>query len=379
MKLAYGLVALLVIAVLAIVVFAGLLMQASAENDALKAELAASKNNLSSTQKELDASKAEVERKDGELLLKQAEISNLSLALQNKTDEMERLEANLNQSEEELEEARNQLNESKEEIRQVETEAAQMQEEINESIQWFRDNSALPSTLKSDRFINKVEKGCVEEGTLRLACVSLLMEEELGFTYKSDPSGDRLYSIEEIIARKGGDCEDYSLFFKAALNRLRQEDLQLEGWTEGAGKYTIYEETERYWYFDDAEGIWLGSVKDSNPYAVCYFFETGDVSLGHCVIMLTNKTIDSPEDISTENLKGSPLFEPQDGRFLGRVGGKFSACSDGEDGCEGEINSLAFLISDDDLYEFSSGEWHYYSGYRDRIGEIMDKLKGMEG
>jgi hypothetical protein len=256
-----------------------------------------------------------------------------------------------------------------------------MEEQINESIQWFSDNAALPSRLKTDRFIHSMEKSCEGGGTLNLACVSYLMEEDLDFSYKNDPTGDRLYSIDEIISRKGGDCEDYALFFKATLNRLREDDLEIEAWTPGVGDYVVYEdaETGRYWYYKGAKGVEIGNTKESNPYAVCYFYDTsGEASIGHCVIMLTDQTIDSPDDISTGKLMDSTLFEPQDGHYLGKIGKEFSACSDGEAGCEDEDYSLVFVITDSDLFQFSDGKWNYYQGYKDRINVILEELGEIE-
>lgn len=375
--------ALALIAILAITtaVFLALFLQSTDENRNLKAELAGVEANLSSAQNELSMTEAELRAKNGDVERQQDEIESLTLALGIRTIEVESLSGRLNDSEAELEETKNALSEAAEDIARIREEAVAIDGQINESIQWFRDNSALPATLKTDRLMNKVERSCENDDTLNLACVSYLMEEELGFTYKDDPAGDRLYSIEEIIARKGGDCEDYSLFFKALLNRMKQEDLEIEAWTGGMGEYVIYQDPSsgRYWYFENTRGVEVGNTRESNPYAVCYFYDTGgEMRIGHCVIMLTNRTIMTPDDITNTNLAGSALFEPQDGHYMGQIGEGFSVCEEGDANCDFEDDALAFIITDSDLYQFSEGKWNYYEGRRVEISGLLSRLGQIE-
>lgn len=379
----HNLPAYFMIAVLAIatsIVFV-LYLQSSQDNGALKAELSAARGSLLDSQKQHNLTLADLDAKNRDVQRQQDEIANLTSALRNSTGRIRDLNERLNESEEELEDARNTLSEAEEEIGKIRADALEMDEQINESIQWFKDNSMLPSTLKADRFISKVEKGCENDGVLNLACVSYLMEDELGFSYKNDPAGDRLYSIEEIISRKGGDCEDYSLFFKALLNELKGEHLEIEAWTGGIGKYVVYEDSGsgRYWYFENARGTAIGNTETSGPYAVCYFQGfSDDTRIGHCVIMLSGKTIGSPEDISDASLMGAPLFEPQDGRYLGKIGSEFFACSNGDMFCDTEENRLTFVITGDDLFQFSEGEWSYYHGRRNEIGNLLESLSDIE-
>jgi Skp family chaperone for outer membrane proteins len=371
------LVALIAIFAITTAVFLALFLQSSAENRNLKTELAGVEANLSSAQNELSMTEAELRAKNRDAERQQDEIENLTLALGNRTIEVEGLSEQLNESEAELEETKNTLSEATEDIARIREEAVAIDGQINESIQWFRNNSALPSTLKADRFMNKVEKSCENDGVLKLACITYLMENELGFSYKDDPTGDRLYSIDEIIARKGGDCEDYSLFFKALLNRMKQEDLEIEAWTGGMGEYVIYQDPSsgRYWYFENTRGVGVGNTRDSNPYAVCYFYDTGgEMRIGHCVIMLTDRTIETPEDITNANLAGSALFEPQDGHYMGKVGNEFSVCEGGDASCDFEDDALAFIITDSDLYQFNDGKWNYYEGRRVEISGLLSRL-----
>ncbi|MFH0737159.1 MAG: hypothetical protein V1827_00580 [Candidatus Micrarchaeota archaeon] len=358
-----------------------LFMQSSAENNRLGAELAGTKNDLATVQDNLAAARSTIDERNREISLQQNKIENLTLDLSEKNSEMISLRSKLNETESELEEAQNTLEEAETEITGIREEALAMDEKISQSIAWFTDNSVLPSTLKTDRFISKAENGCISHDKVSLACISYLMAQELDLQYKSDPTGERLYSLEEIIERKGGDCEDYALFFKAALNYLDLGDKGLEAWAPGIGRYIVYEDwsTDTRWYYDDAEGMNLGGADTMKPYAACYFFDTeGTVWEGHCVIMLTAMNISSSKDISADSLSDAVFFEPQDGGYLGRMGAEFQSCEDGQTGCEATPYSISFIITDGDLYEFSDGRWNYYEGYRDRTAELLKKLEGIK-
>jgi hypothetical protein len=373
---------LLILAAAAVLALAaaGLLMlvlQGQAENRGLRAENAILKQNLSAVRYELGETRSSLEEKMGDIARDEAQIGNLTAALSARLADIEELREQLNESASELEETRGALEEAEEDIARIRDEAEEMDERINESIAWFRDNAELPSGLKTDRYVRLVEKHCEDGGTLNLACASYLMGEELEFTYKDDPGADRLYSIDEIVQRKGGDCEDYALFFKALLARFRDDDLGMEAWEGGGGRYVVYEDASsgRYWYYDDAEGRTIGNTRTDNPYAVCYFYDTeGDTRIGHCIIMLSGREIETPDDITNENLDGAALFEPQDGSYMGAVGDEFTVCEDGDSDCDGRDYALAFIITGSDLFEFSEGEWSYYAG---REGEVQDLLSGL--
>ena len=279
----------------------------------------------------------------------------------------------LDEKEAELEEASQTLAEAGEEIGRIREETESMSERINQSIQWFSANADLPQSLKYDRFISKVKKGCADGGTLRLACVSHLMEDELNIRYKDDPTGDRLYSIEEIVQRGGGDCEDFALFFKAALNRLSAQGYDFEAWEEGFGRYDIYEDGSTIWYIDSAGPVGLGS--GPNTYAACYYYDTAGAEwYGHCIIMLTKGDITGPDDISNAALSDAVFFEPQNGEYLGRMGRDFTACAEGDLSCDKREYAVQFIITDDDLYEFNEGRWSHYHGQLARTQEILDEL-----
>lgn len=360
----------------AVLLLAMLLLASQAEAGEARNELAEAKLGLSRAEGELASAKSELAADAVELGKKKSEIANLTASLAAKAKVVTELESELDDAEAELKDAKSALAEAKDEIGDIREEAIELQDTINESIQWFRDNAALPHLLRYDRFMSKVGRGCESGGKLNLACVSFLMENELDILYRDDP-GDRLYSIEEIVQRGGGDCEDFSLFFKAVLNGL-DGGLRLEAWENGAGRYDVYGEGSRVWYYEDADGRELGRLGAMRPYAACYYYDTeGPEWLGHCIIMLTGADISSPSDITDAGLADAVFFEPQSGEYMGRMGEEFHACETGDDEC-GDFG-ITFIITDGDLFQFSEGRWNYYGGHLQRTDEMLSELDAMAG
>ncbi|MEW6748087.1 MAG: hypothetical protein AB1295_00055 [Candidatus Micrarchaeota archaeon] len=354
--------------------FAILFFIKDSEKRALDSELSRTRGELQGARDALEERDALLAQKNALITGQASNISALSADLEDKRDWIRSLEQELARTQSELEEAENALQEAEEDIAALKDETLEMESRIDESIAWFTGNAELPSTLKADRFISKVEDGCLDGQTLKLGCVSYLMDADLGFTYQFDPGGDTLYSIEDIIERRGGDCEDYALFFKALLNRF--DGMELEAWEKGSGRYELYKDYKEnvIWYLDETDKKALDG-KDLNPYAVCYYYGYyGEVRIGHCIIMVTDKVIMSPEDITSQNLAGAQLFEPQTGEYFGRIGSEFGVCMDGQEGCEEGFGNLVFIITDDDLFEFSEGGWNYYGGYLERAQAIVDEL-----
>lgn len=376
-KISYIAIALLILITLGL---GFMLVLAQGENSRMQSELNETTLLLQDTRGELNDTKSDLAEKMRIIEIQNENNTMLAADLQDRNNEIAELGGQLNETEAELEEARGTLEGAEEEIAEIREETLAMAENINQSIQWFRDNSELPSTLKVDRFVSKTKKGCIENDVMNLACVSHLMEQELGMSYKSDP-GDRLYSIDEIIGRKGGDCEDYSLFFKAFLNRFRGQGLGLEAWESGIGKYDVYfdEEEGIQWYYDNAQGREVGNLEDGKPYVACYWTSISpEILEGHCIIMLTERNITSPADISDGNLADAVFIEPQDGKYMGRMGGEFSACVEGDEACGNKTHRIVFVITDSDLFQFSEGRWDYYGGYGERTEQIFQKLDAIQ-
>ena len=333
---------------------------------------------------QLDEANEDISELNGSLRETQSELDATRELLSNTTAELNYTKGELAERTEELEATKEELNQTinllertKGEFLQLKEEVLDIEESINISIQWFRDNSETPSSL--DYFMARADTRCVDDRDLNLGCISFLMEDRLDFVYK-DEYPDRLYSIEEMVDKKGGDCEDYSLFLKAFLNSFKEidEGVKLKGWTESPGsEFVIYETEERYWYYEGEE-VDFGFLRDLEPYVICYTTHYSPSLIeGHCIIALSEDSISSADELG--NLDGSLTFEPQNGRYKGAVGEDFYLCREGELLCDTNVDSIFFVITNDDLYQFIEGEWKNYKLYQQSASEFREDIDDVLG
>ncbi|MFH2023801.1 MAG: hypothetical protein ABIJ10_05820, partial [Candidatus Micrarchaeota archaeon] len=59
------------------------------------------------------------------------------------------------------------------------------------------------------------------------------------------------------------------------------------------------------------------------------------------------------------------------------VGTNFYICAEGETGCDNDLNSIVFVISDDDLYQFIDSKWRYYKDYQRTTSEMRMNIDNM--
>ncbi|MCX6768219.1 MAG: hypothetical protein NTY83_00005 [Candidatus Micrarchaeota archaeon] len=345
-------------------------------------ELSFTKTNLEERNAQLDAANSEILSLNGTLIRTEAELSDTREELRNTGVELNITRMDLNETSEELEDTRGELRETQgsleeamEEFVQLRDEVVGIEESVNSSIQWFRDNAELPRTL--NHFFWESDAGCTGGGTLRLACLPFLMEKKIGFTYKSEYP-DQLLSIDEMVDKPGGDCEDYSLFLKAYINRLKNTgtDRELEAWGQGGERYVIFEEDDGTRWYVWGSGHPLGSLQDLNPYAICFTTKyEAETFEGHCIVALSASKINSVEDM--QNLDGAETFEPQNGQYTGRVGEQYRVCQEGDTLCDRVPGSIIFVIADEDLYQFIGGEWVSYELYGEKASELEQKIDDM--
>jgi len=348
----------------------------------LGVELGATKSRLASTVAQLDAANSEILSLNGTLVRTEAELELTQDELENTSNELHLTRMDLNETSEELEGTREELRETQgsleeamEEFVQLRDEVVGIEESVNSSIQWFRDNSVLPRTM--NHFFWESDAGCRDGSTLKLACIPFLMEKEMGFVYKSEYP-DQLLSIDQMINKPGGDCEDFSLFLKAYLNRLKATpaDRELEAWDESGHRYVIFEEEDGTNWYVWGSGHPLGSLRDLNPYAICFTTRyEAETFEGHCIVALSEKEITSVGDM--QNLNGAETFEPQNGQYEGMVGEQYQVCQEGDVFCDRVPGSIIFVIADDDLYQFIDGEWVSYELYGEKASELEQKIDGM--
>lgn len=271
----------------------------------------------------------------------------------------------------------NKYNTLKEEAEKLIAQLDEYAAKINESMSWFSSNSNIDymkDRLKTS-LANDLRSECYsissDECRIKTSCFLLVNSEFYGLRYISDTSlygkEDKLASLDEFLSNKGGDCEDYSLFYKAEvnniLNKCSGKKVVIESYiiTNNGEKY--YVNNRQTWYIEDAEGR---ELKNGNkyPYVVCYLTEP---SLGHCVVAFSRYKINDSTQISL--LYGAELVEPQDGSYVGEIGKEIRLPT-----LPDRINELMIVISDDDLYSFDENGWKGYKDFDSQIEKMKNEL-----
>jgi len=192
---------------------------------------------------------------------------------------------------------------------------------IETSISWFKDNSYIHN-LNVQEKLNK----CINDCNINLNCIGTVNRTELFITYKEDilytGKNNHLTSIDEFINNKGGDCEDFALFFKAEYNYLISRG-----------------NTCNEWY----------NIDYYNEY---YVISNGDLNVNCAQNNITAHCVNSIKSNKTNSLI---YIEPQYGEFI-----EFTD----------EFIYPTKIITDDDFYlrNFDNGTWYNFS-------DILNELK----
>ena len=287
----------------------------------------------------------------------------------------------LSQAEAALNESRASLAGQQQKADALASEFSQLESTINSSIAWFRGNAYMPEnyTWSAGIFMSRVMSDCTDRGSLNLACVSHLMENTaFAIHYREDiaaGSEDHLQSVKETIGLGWGDCEDYSFIFKAILNSVRRQNasLNIVAWQPASsGDFRIYPketpgETGPYWVYANAKGANMGAP--SHAYVICY---SVDAASGHCTVALSDADVQASAQVPL--LEGAYAFEPQSGRYLGRLGESLSICTGS--GCKQQGGKIWLVISDSDLYMYGDNGWQGYADYLSRVQEAKSGIPG---
>jgi len=288
----------------------------------------------------------------------------------------------LQQKSEQLSSTKTNLSSAQAKISSISEELTSLESNINSSMGWFKENSALPANYSwnVDIFKERISKDCVYQNKLNLACISYrLSTTAVSLTYKTDLEAgkeDFLQPIKYTVNRGGGDCEDYSLFLKATLNSLKESKYKfsLVAWEPNAGTdFRVYppesEQDVQYYYYGGAKGVNLGSLSNSF-YVICYPL-TPDA--GHCTVAVSPIQINSSAQLPL--LEGASVFEPQNGRYLGKIGIDFEICNaQNSQRCYSRTGSIITVIADDDLYQIYNEKWVGYADYREQISQLRQTI-----
>lgn len=293
------------------------------------------------------------------------------------------LQSQLAEKEKQLAESRVNLEQQEQKVAAIYSDLAALETNINESMSWFKGNAALPESYGTqlEIFKRRMYDDCVDNNELNLACLSYLMENTaFSIHYRTDSEkgkADFLQSVKQTIDSGWGDCEDYSLIFKAELNTIKAAHsglIPVAFTGGGTGEFRVYpkesipvSESESYWYVPNAKKVELGSLDSLYPYVIC-FRQTEQN--GHCTVALSQNRIENSGQLSL--LMGAQVFEPQSGQYLGTVGNEYAVCASSD--CLYEYRAIMLVISDDQLYKFENGAWTSYADYGERVHAEMQLL-----
>ena len=358
---------------LVLVAIIGIVLTVSAiylymEKNSLQKRLSDTENSFNKTIEEKTIMNATLLEKEVEIQNNYNSIANLTLQLAQTQDELKSTKNNLAQTQEKLSTTNNSLEQMKADVSLLEHNLTIMKTTIEDSMSWFKSNSYLtPST--SD-FASYATTKCIKDDALNLGCVAMFMEKRLGFKYSSD---SQFSSIDDMVARGWGDCKDYSLYLKALLNTLANENqnLTLLGWKPGYGQFTTYETSAGdYWYYSGVAFPFKDwKLNRMHPYVMCYAI-SGDT--GHCLIALSNHVISSVDEL--DNLESAMTFEPQTGEYTGDVGTTYHLCGNEEQECWNTTNDISVVITDDDIYLNKNGQWESFGAYKAQVTTLQTNI-----
>jgi len=337
---------------------------------------------------EKDAMESELSKKISE---RDSEIGALDGRLEN----IEKKYSVLEDAKKELEKSKHELEEQYgslfADINSILSEFEEREKDIEESMEWFKENSELPDSFGKGNWM-KLRSMCSTAGqnscSVNLACFYLINDQYLNLKY-GDDEGDTLSSLEEIISKRRGDCEDFALIYKAEFNDFLErcvnsetKEIEMLAWTENKSFDTItahefFLDNGHRWYLPDVKTVELRDYHYAN--VVCgniYDLQSQQIG-GHCIIAFTKNQIVDLDNLILE-LNNAPLVEPQTGEFIGYINGNANIyLIDQNISRESYISEV---ITDDDYYKYNQKKaiWTSYEYFNDKIGETKTKLQSLE-
>ncbi|MEM1988336.1 MAG: hypothetical protein QXS41_00645 [Candidatus Woesearchaeota archaeon] len=308
-----------------------------------------------------------IESEKNELEQKISNLESQNLELNKKIEELNQEKENLNNNLKNISETlRNFEKELYEKINLIDN----YKKEVNDAMSWYTKNSKFYkiNDVKIDNLIynlkeslqNKCIKISTRECTIKVGCIYLVNSEYQDFSYRRDETinaFDKILSLEDFLKNKGGDCEDYALFFKAEFNYLKElcKDKKLILETYDYDKEKL-EKSDRYfldvnnrWYMQYSKKVELNYT---NLVVICgnmYDLNKDKIS-GHCMVALTKEKINSIDEI--EFILNAEVIEPQTSEFQGIVGIDFKVA--GFDYITNKDSYINSVITDDDFYIYSA-------------------------
>jgi len=287
-----------------------------------------------------------------------------------------------------------QLTGNNEEIRKNVELLDRYKSEIETSMAWFSTNAVLGKSGMEETAKHDLANKCYDfsDGTckIKLSCFYLVNSEFLKLEYKIDnvtsKKEDNLQSISKFIDNGGGDCEDYSLFYKTEYNYLLQDckgeggrNIVLESYEYSTNFADIVIlDNQNYWYVNNANEKNLPEGYEY-PNIICgniYDLNSQQVN-GHCLLAFTRNKIENINDLSELNL--APMVEPQSGLYMGLINDPSSNVTLISGYMANSQSFIYEVITDNDLFLFDSenSEWLSYSNFYQKLDEEQVKLKSI--
>lgn len=245
---------------------------------------------------------------------------------------------------------------------------------VKSSINWFQENTNIENLSDYGKIKNELGK-CVKFRStcdIDLKCIyDVNKRNNIRYRYDEDTTGknDFLKDLKLIYWQNGGDCEDFSLLYRAEFNFLLDKCLQ------------NYTREQTYSIAVDPKTDKPFKIDEDYMNIICGTFDPKEVIgnvAGHCLNTLTKSPISSSFDIYKE-ISGSVMVEPQLGEFYGNLNstGNLQIFDNGYP--PNTLYYLYFVITDDDLYIFDpyseKVEWKGYHNFLEDSQQILKSVK----
>ncbi|MEM4367470.1 MAG: hypothetical protein QXO21_00380 [Candidatus Anstonellales archaeon] len=353
-------------------------------NNKINLELNKTIHELQIIKKQKNNLELELNKTNNELVKKNSQMTEMQNKIKYLEEKINVLTAELDLKNKELEIKNLQYSNATNTIKILNEEVLKIEEKINNYISWFRSNAVIPKNDRTNIFVRSAKEKCVKEDYLILPCLSFLISYTLDFNYKSEEN-DKLYSIDEMLKRYYGDCEDYSLLFKAIIKEFQKDNYKLKVLGKGNDQTIILQERDGTTYFyRNTSSIELDTLGNYNIYMVCYWERIeNDTKIGHCANLFTKNVISSSKDINNSYLKGSYIIEPQNGFCISEIANDnkkclsdtaINFCENNDIYCQDKFNRIVILATDNDFFIFLDDTWISFSEYLDKIKKIEKNL-----
>ena len=318
------------------------------ENAALSEELAGTNAELAQAQEEAAAQKREINSLRAEMAASNtalesklnSEVASISMDLNATKARITIVEEDFLEFQEQYVELQQDYNQKVEEYSQLMLQLEDFEDDLQEKMYWYSANADFGGKTKG--FLSRIETKCVDGNTLVMPCVSIVLENR-SFSYISEGK-DYIKSLDEFEDDEGGDCEDWSIFVKAIINELVDE----EGIDELAlveygtsGYFEVYEDDGVTYYYTN-EPVY---VDIENVQVACFPLSGYE---GHCALV--------SDDV---------LFEPQDGSYLSGL------YWNEEEYLIEKGGIITVLIDNEDLAIYGEDGWISYAYFIEKMDEII--------